>query len=124
MPNPAPGFLRNPDKKITLEPYDGTVTVTAGDTVVARTNRAVRLSETPYPAAFYIPFADIDFSKLEKTTHASHCPYKGDASYWSVVPAGSKGGNAMWAYEHPFDEMEPIRNHGAFYADRVTITAG
>ncbi|ESY71571.1 DUF427 domain-containing protein [Mesorhizobium sp. M0051] len=121
--NPAPGFQRNPDKVITIEPFAGTVTVRAGDTVIASSTRAKVLSEPPYPAVFYIPFADIDFGKLAGAEHSSHCPYKGDASYWSVLPAGETGQNAMWAYEHPFDEMAEIRNHGAFYASKVSIEA-
>jgi uncharacterized protein (DUF427 family) len=121
--NPAPGFQRNPDKVITIEPYPGSVIVRAGDTVIARSTRARRLSEPPYPAVFYIPFDDIDFSKLARTDHSTHCPYKGDASYWSVLPGGDSGGNAMWAYERPFDEMAEIRDHGAFYASKVTVEA-
>ncbi|ESY81427.1 hypothetical protein X740_10055 [Mesorhizobium sp. LNHC221B00] len=119
--NPAPGFQRNPDKIITIEPYAGTVTVRAGDTVIASSTRAKVLTEAPYPAAFYIPFADIDFDKLTGTEHSTHCPYKGDASYWSVLTAGEAGKDAMWAYRHPFDEMTDIRDHGAFYASKVAI---
>ena len=121
--NPAPGFQRNPDKVITVEPYKGTVTVRAGNTVIASSTNAKVLTEAPYPAAFYIPFADIDFSKLSGTQSSTHCPYKGDASYWSVLPAGEAGKDAMWAYEQPFDEMAEIRNHGAFYASKVSIEA-
>ena len=121
--NPAPGFQRNPDKIITIEPYVGTVTVRAGDTVIASSTKAKVLSEAPYPAVFYIPFADIDFDRLSGTEHSTHCPYKGDASYWSVLPAGEAGRNAMWGYERPFDEMTEIRDHGAFYASKVTIEA-
>lgn len=121
MSNPSPGFARNPAKSITVAPHAGTVTVKAGGTIVARSDRALVLTEAPYPPAFYVPFADIDFSALEKTTRSTHCPYKGDASYWSVTAAGEAGQNAMWAYETPFDEMAAIRNHGAFYADRVTV---
>ncbi|PBB82369.1 hypothetical protein CK218_05825 [Mesorhizobium sp. WSM3879] len=119
--NPAPGFQRNPDKVITIEPYRGAVTVSAGDVVIARSTRARLLSEPPYPAVFYIPFDDIDFSKLARTEHSTHCPYKGDASYWSVLPAGDSGRDAMWAYEQPFDEVVDIRDHGAFYTSKVTV---
>ncbi|MGX5840666.1 DUF427 domain-containing protein [Mesorhizobium sp. ArgA1] len=121
--NPAPGFQSNPAKVITVEPYRGTVVVRAGDTVIATSTRAKLLSEPPYPQVLYIPFADIDFSQLAKTAHSTHCPYKGDASYWSVLPAGETGKNAMWGYEQPFDEMAEIRDYGAFYPNRVTIDA-
>ncbi|WP_187970077.1 DUF427 domain-containing protein [Aquibium microcysteis] len=121
MSNPSPGFARNPAKSIAVAPHAGTVTVKAGGTTVARTDRALLLTEAPYPPVLYVPFADIDFSGLVKTARSTHCPYKGDASYWSVTAAGAAGENAMWAYETPFDEMAAIRDHGAFYADRVTV---
>lgn len=121
--NPAPGFARNPSKVITIEPQPGSVAVYAGDVEIARSTRAKSLSEPPYPARIYIPFEDIDFDRLQKTTHSTHCPYKGDASYWSVTALGDRGVNAMWAYEQPFDEMAEIANHGACYADRVRIVA-
>ena len=120
---PSPGFARNPHKVITVETFAGTFTVTANGVTVASTSRAKVLHEPPYPTAFYIPFEDVDFSQLEKTAHSTHCPYKGEASYWSVIPAGNSGMNAMWAYEHPFREMMAIENHGAFYPDRVTIVS-
>ncbi len=123
MANPSPGFARNPQKTITVEPHRGTVTVSAGGVAIARSDAAVILTEAPYPPVLYIPFADIDFSKLARTGHSTHCPYKGDASYWSVTPAGAAGENAMWAYQSPYDEMAAIRDHGAFYPDRVTIEA-
>ena len=122
MPNPSPGFARNPAKSITVDPYPGPVTASAGGAVAARTSPALKLSEAPYPPVLYIPFADIDFSTLDKTTHSTHCPYKGQATYWNV--AGARGDNAMWTYEAPYDEMAAIRDQGAFYPDRVTIDAG
>jgi uncharacterized protein (DUF427 family) len=120
--NPAPGFARNPSKVITIEPCDGVVTVSAGGVEIARSAHAKVLAETPYPPVVYVPFADIDFGHLARTDHATHCPFKGNASYWSVPALGNAGTNVMWAYEHPFDETAGIRDHGAFYPDRVKIT--
>ncbi|MEQ1950810.1 DUF427 domain-containing protein [Mesorhizobium sp. CN2-181] len=122
--NPAPGFAKNPSKVIVIEPHEGVVTVGAGGVEIARSSHAKVLSETPYPAVLYVPFEDIDFGKLSKTAHSTHCPYKGDASYWSVKPAGDNGENAMWAYEAPYDETIAIKDHGAFYPNKVQIKAG
>ena len=121
MANPSPGFAKNPGKVITVEPHPGTVTVTAGGVTIARSEAAKVLTEAPYPPVLYIPFADVDFLQLEKTLRTSHCPWKGDATYWRVRPAGDAGEDAMWAYETPYDEMAGIRDHAAFYPDRVTI---
>jgi len=119
--NPSPGLASNPGKKITIEPFAGTVTVTANGATIASSTRAKLLTESPYPPIVYVPFGDISFAELERTDLSTHCPFKGDASYWNVKPAGAQGKNAMWAYETPFDEMEAIKDHGAFYPDRVTI---
>jgi len=121
--NPSPGFRRNPGKVITVEPFKGRVVVFANGAIIASSSKAKIVTEPPYPFSFYIPFEDIDFRKLRKTELSTLCPYKGNASYWSVVPAGEAGKDAMWAYEQPFDEMALIRDHGAFYPDRVTIDA-
>lgn len=115
----SPGFAAHPGKVITVKRHDGTVIVSANGRQIARSKRALTLIEAPYPAAYYIPFDDIDFTALEKSATASTCPYKGAASYWRI-----KGGeDVMWAYETPFDEMAAIGGHGAFYANRVKVTA-
>jgi uncharacterized protein (DUF427 family) len=121
--NPSPGFQRNPGKVITVAPYDGTVIVRAGEAVIASSTKAKLLTEAPYPSVLYIPFADIDFTQLRGTDLSTHCPYKGDATYWSVLPAADNGKDAMWAYRQPVDEMAEIRDHGAFYPNKVAIEA-
>jgi uncharacterized protein (DUF427 family) len=116
--NPAPGFRNHPEHTITVEPFGKHVTVKSNGTTVASSDNALLLKEHTYPGVVYIPFADIDFGKLSATETSTHCPFKGDASYWSVKD-GAK--DAMWAYQHPYDEMVEIRDHGAFYPNRVTI---
>ncbi len=122
--NASPGFARNPNHRITVEPYPGTVTVKHADVIVASSKNAKVLREGDYPAVYYIPFEDIYFEHMQKTASRSHCPYKGNASYWRVTAAGEAVQDAMWAYEAPYDEMGAIRDHGAFYKDRVKIDAG
>ena len=121
--NPAPGFVDDPSKVITIEPNQGRVVVIAGGTEIANSTDAKVLTEAPYPPVLYIPFADIDFAKLAKTDHSTRCPYKGNASYWRVSAIGEAGANAMWAYEAHYDETIAIKNHGAFYPNKVTIKA-
>ena len=123
MANPSPGFARAPSKVLVIEAHDGEVVVSAGSETIARSRNALRLSEPPYPPVLYIPFADVDFTKLAKTAHSTHCPYKGDASYWSVLPAGAAGANAMWAYETPIAHAAAIAGHGAFDTSLVDVDA-
>ncbi|HET6299389.1 MAG TPA: DUF427 domain-containing protein, partial [Kribbella sp.] len=87
--------------------------------VIADSRDALSLQEASYPAAQYIPRKDVDFTQLERTYHETYCPYKGEASYYSIVPAGEQGVNAVWTYETPYDAVADIREHVAFYPDRV-----
>lgn len=123
-PNPAPGFVQNPDKKITIEPHKGRVTVKSKDVVIAASSRAKLLKEDGYAPVLYIPFEDIAFANLERTTTKTHCPFKGDATYWRLGGSGDPTHDVMWAYENPYDEMAEIKDHGAFYTDRVKVEAG
>jgi uncharacterized protein (DUF427 family) len=108
---------------ITITPTGKRVTVRMGGTVVAETDNALSLAEASYPVAQYIPLADVDQSLLERTTTQTYCPYKGDASYYSVnTPDGSKEADVIWTYEHPYPSVAEIAGHVAFYPDRTEIT--
>ncbi|TWG90647.1 uncharacterized protein (DUF427 family) [Mesorhizobium sp. J18] len=120
-PNPASGFAQNPQKKITVEPHKGRVTVKMEDVVIAASSQAKILKEDGYPPVLYIPFEDIAFAHLERTTTKTHCPYKGDATYWRLGGSGKPAHDVMWAYENPYDETAEIKDHGAFYTDLVNV---
>lgn len=109
------------DHPITVGKNPDRVVVKLGDQVIADTRDALSLQEASYPAVQYIPRKDVDFALLERTEHATYCPYKGDASYYSVLPAGADGVNAVWTYEQPYDAVADIREHVAFYPDKVSI---
>ncbi|MBN9233232.1 MULTISPECIES: DUF427 domain-containing protein [Phyllobacteriaceae] len=119
--NPSPGFKRNPGHTITVRPYQGTVTVGFAGAVIATSDRAQLLQEANYPPVLYMPFADIRFDALTPSDTSTHCPYKGDASYWSAGAGGETCRDVMWAYQDPYDEMLAIKDNGAFYPDRVDI---
>jgi len=104
---------------IMIERNPNRIIVSAGGRTVADTRRALTLREASYSPVHYIPREDVDMSLLERTDHSSHCPYKGDASYFSITPAGSQGTNAAWSYEEPKAEVSPIASFLAFYPDRV-----
>ena len=114
-----PVRIPGPDHPIAITPQGGRVVVTAGGRVIADSRRALTLQEASYPAVQYIPRDDADMSQLARTTHASYCPYKGDASYYSIPARGSQADNAVWSYEHPHPAMAQIAGYLAFYPDRV-----
>ena len=113
--------IPGPDHPITIAKNPDRVVVKAGDQVIADTRDALSLQEASYPAVQYIPRDDVDLTLLERTDHHTYCPYKGDASYYSVLPAGATGVNAVWTYEQPYDAVADIREYLAFYPDKVSI---
>ena len=111
--------LPGADHPITIEPNPARVVVTVEGRVIADTRSALTLREASYPAVQYVPRSDVDLSLLSGTNHASYCPYKGDAAYYSIPVGGERSVNAVWTYEAPYDAVAAIRDHLAFYPDRV-----
>jgi uncharacterized protein (DUF427 family) len=112
------------DHPITIEPQNARVVVRAGNQVIADSRHALSLREASYPPVLYIPRADVDLTLLKRIDRSTHCPYKGDASYFSMPTAGALGANIAWSYERPYDEVAAIAGHIAFYPDRaVSIEA-
>ncbi len=104
---------------ITIEPNRGRVRVHFGGRVVADTTRALTMKEGTYPKVLYIPREDADMSLLQRTDHKSHCPHKGDAAYYSIRAGDKEASNAIWSYEDPYPGVASIKDHLAFYPDRV-----
>lgn len=115
--------LPGPDHPISVTPATSRVRVTFNGKVIADTARALSLKEASYPACYYIPREDADMRSLTSTAHHTHCPYKGDASYFSIATDGGTAENAVWSYEQPFPAVAEIKGHLAFYPDKVTIEA-
>jgi uncharacterized protein (DUF427 family) len=90
-----------------------------GGEVVADTAGALVLREASYPAVYYVPRADAAMDLLEATDHSTHCPYKGDASYFTISAGGRHAANAVWSYEQPYPAVMAIRDYLAFYPNRV-----
>jgi uncharacterized protein (DUF427 family) len=108
-----------PDHPIAITRETGRVTITAGGHVLADTRDALTLREASYPPVHYIPRVDAEMALLERTDRSTHCPYKGDASYFSIPGAP----NAVWSYQTPFPAVAEITGYLAFYPDKVEIVA-
>jgi len=108
-----------PDHPITIERNPVRVSVSIAGHAIADTRDALTLRESTYPPVQYIPLKDVDMSLLERTDHSTYCPYKGDCVYYSIPLGGDKSVNAVWTYEVPFAAVAEIKDHFAFYPDRV-----
>ena len=111
--------LPGPDHPIHISPNPNRVRVWLGGHLIADTTSALTLREASLPAVQYIPRDDADMKLLAGASHASHCPYKGDASYFSIVVQGRTVENAVWSYERPYPAVSAISGHLAFYPSRV-----
>jgi uncharacterized protein (DUF427 family) len=114
-----PVLVPGPDHPITIEPTGARVIVRVGERVIADSRRALTLQEASYPPVQYIPREDVDMSLLERTDHATYCPYKGDCSYFSIPSGGPRSRNAVWTYEAAYPAVAAIKDHLAFYPNRV-----
>jgi len=121
MSNSGPGYKSHPEHKVELKPGPARVQVKVNGETIADTTRAIALHEDGYPPVYYIPRGDVKMDRLVRTSHHTSCPFKGEASYFNLIPNGAE--NAVWTYEQPYDEVLPIKDHLAFYANKVDITA-
>jgi len=119
--NPAPGFKQYPEHRITTKPAEARIQVRFQGEVIADSRDAVQMQEplrgsTVAPIVYYLPRKDVKMEKLERSNHHTYCPFKGEASYFSLKNGAE---NAVWSYEQPYDEMSAIRELLGFYPDKV-----
>ena len=124
MSNPAPGFASRPDYRVDLLPEKRRVKVVFGGVTIADSNAALRVEETGHGPVHYLPEKDVRLDLIRPTEHHTRCPYKGEASYWTIeVPAENgavrRSENAVWAYPSPYDEVPGLAGYYAFYTSRV-----
>lgn len=111
--------IPGPDHPIIIEPNQGRVIVTLGGRVIADTSEALTLREASYPPVQYIPRKDVDMAALTRSGTTTYCPYKGEAGYFSIPAGGERSVDAIWTYEAPYDAVAEIKDHLAFYPDRI-----
>ena len=109
------------DHAIKIAPAGGRVRVVWNGRAIASSDAALELREHTYPPVLYIPRADADMAFFERTAHSTHCPYKGDANYFSLQDGRARDDNAVWAYETPLPEAATLKEHLAFYPNKVEI---
>ena len=121
MNNSAPGFQQHPNYEVLIEPSPARIRVLVGDTVLADSQKAVAVTETRHRPVWYLPREDVIENLLSATDTSTHCPFKGDASYWSVTTEDGTLDDVMWSYLTPYDECLALQGYVSFYTDRVTL---
>ena len=117
--NGAPGFLKKPDYKVLIEPSPRRIRVQLGGQTIAGTTNALILMESQHVPVYYFPRDDVQMSLLKETERTTFCPFKGEASYWSIAAGASTANDAVWSYQQPFDEADAIRDYLAFYWNKM-----
>ena len=120
----SPAYDKYPQHTIEIDSKPVPARIVWEGEVIAETQHALVLREGKYPACLYVPRGDARMEFFERTDHSTHCPFKGDASYYTLARGDQRSENTVWTYEAPFDQVAAIRDHLAFYADRVTIEQG
>jgi uncharacterized protein (DUF427 family) len=119
MPKGESLYAKYPDHQVELVPGSKRVQVSFRGQVIADSASPLRVRESKHDEVIYFPREDVSFEHLERTDHASFCPFKGEASYWTLRVEADQSENAVWSYEDPFDEVAGLKDYLAFYADRV-----
>jgi len=115
------GYVTRPDYRVDLLARRNRCTATAGDAVLASSERCLFVDEQDHGLVVYFPREDVDLGRLVRTDSSSRCPYKGNASYWRL-PDGDR--DVAWTYEDPYPEVARLAGFVAFYQDRVTVSVG
>lgn len=115
----SPGFAKNPGYVIALSRPTHRIRVVFNDETIADSGNVLLMQEQNHAPVCYFPQSDVAMRFLRRTDHSTHCPYKGDASYWTLSVAGKTEENAVWCYETPYDEVAEIKGYVAFYRDRM-----
>jgi uncharacterized protein (DUF427 family) len=110
------------DHPITITSSGDHVVVRSGEATIADSRSTLVLREADHPPVHYIPITDVDRSQLAASELTSYCPYKGEASYYSIAADAERGTDAVWFYADPHSAVAEIKDHVAFYPDRVQLS--
>jgi uncharacterized protein (DUF427 family) len=121
MSESAPGFASHPEYRVDITPTTQRIRALVDGVPIADTRQALEVVESRHHPVWYIPLADVDEATIQATDHTTYCPFKGHASYWSILVAGRTLENTVWGYRTPYTECAPLKDHVAFYTDRVAL---
>lgn len=114
----------SPDHPVTVKQNDADIRILANGEVVAESHAALTVLEKGHKPVLYLPPQDVRRDLLQQTSHSTHCPYKGDATYWTVTAGGVAIENAAWSYDDPSPQVAQLKGYFAFHTERVDVQTG
>ena len=114
---------RTPDYAVKITRVSAPVTVACGGTEIARSTNALLVEEPRHDPAYYLPAADVTMDHFTATDHATFCPFKGHASYWTLALPDQREENVVWSYQDPYSEVEELKDYLSFYTNRTQVAA-
>ena len=114
-------YARFPDYRVDLKPSRERLRIRFEGQLLAESTSTLLVNETKHVPVVYFPREDIHFEHLERTAHSTFCPFKGEASYWTLRANGRVEENAVWSYEAPFGEVAELKDYLAFYPDHIEL---
>ncbi len=113
---------RIPDYKVEITSCDREVTVTFHGVIVAKSLKSLLVKETRHTGVYYLPRGDVDMSLFTATNLSTYCPFKGNASYWTLNVEAGVEENVVWSYEDPCDDVRELKDCMSFYIDRIDVS--
>ena len=113
---------KNRGHEISATQTDWRVRVEYNGIAIADSSKAVLYREGTMAPVYYFPRDDVRMDLMRRSQHKTHCPFKGDASYWSLTVGEKSLQNVVWSYEKPIDEVGSIKGLIAFYMDHLGAT--
>ena len=117
--NSGPGYAEHPGYRVDLKVSTRLVRVKFGNEEIARSEAALLVRETAHTPVYYFQQADVRMDHLTSTDHSTHCPFKGDASYWTIKSGDKVAKHAVWSYRDPYDEVAKLKNHVALFWNKM-----
>ena len=114
----SPGHLEHPEHQVRETRVKGEVKVTLDGRLIARCSDVIRVDQDGAPPRYYFPRDAVYVDQLDRSETTTACPYKGQATYYSITHAGRHLNDAIWSYEAPYDEHAALKGRMAFYDTR------
>jgi uncharacterized protein (DUF427 family) len=115
----SPGHQEHPDHKVRERRLSQAMQVAVNGEIVAESSDVIKVEEDGNPARYYFPRNDVKMDRLERSATTTRCPYKGEARYFNLKVGGKQFDDAVWTYEHPYDEHLALTERVAFYDEKL-----